>query len=120
MSVLFSVLCFYVLRPDYPGLLVFRRKDLCEAKHDVVRLKFCSKLTIWGGGGKSSRRFALKSPSTIYPKSPRTILGGGVNHPDDLPSKSTWRFGVNRTWQFEGKLSGQFTPPPEIVLGDLG
>ena len=31
-------------------LLVFRRKDLCEAKHDVVCLKFCSKLDNFAGG----------------------------------------------------------------------
>ena len=31
-------------------LLVFRRKDLCEAKHDVVCLKFCSKLDDLVGG----------------------------------------------------------------------
>ena len=32
-------------------LLVFRRKDLCEAKHDVECLKFCSKLTTTTRGG---------------------------------------------------------------------
>ena len=37
------------------NLLVFRRKDLCEAKHDVWCLKFWPKITIFGGGGKSYR-----------------------------------------------------------------
>ena len=38
--------------------LVFRRKDLCEAKHDLGVRKMCSKTmlcshyaTLWGGGG---------------------------------------------------------------------
>ena len=32
-------------------LLVFRRKDLCEAKHDVVCVRnFAQNWTIWGGG----------------------------------------------------------------------
>ena len=38
-------------------LLVFRRKDLCEAKHDLGVRKMCSKTmlcphyaTLWGGG----------------------------------------------------------------------
>ena len=30
-------------------LLVFRRKDLCEAKPDVGVGKMCPKITIWGG-----------------------------------------------------------------------
>ena len=34
----------------FTNLLVFRRKDLCEAKHDVACLKFCSKLDDFGGG----------------------------------------------------------------------
>ena len=32
------------------GLSVFRRKDLSEAKHDIVCLKFCSKLDDLEGG----------------------------------------------------------------------
>ena len=31
---------------EYMVLLVFRRKDLCEAKHDVVCWKFCSKTVV--------------------------------------------------------------------------
>ena len=40
--------------------LVFRRKDLCEAKHDLGMRKMCSKSTLypteaywWGGGCKA-------------------------------------------------------------------
>ena len=55
--------------------LVFRRKDLCEAKHDVVCVwNFAQNWTIWGGvnrtrqfGGKSSVWFTPpKSSSPIW------------------------------------------------------
>ena len=47
--------------------LVFRRKDLCEAKHDVVCVwNFAQNWTIWGGVNRTWR-FEGKSPSTIYP-----------------------------------------------------
>ena len=42
---------------EIAGLLVFRRKDLCEAKHDLGVRKSCSKSTLYplcyafGGGG---------------------------------------------------------------------
>ena len=43
-------------------LLVFRRKDLCEAKHDVWCLKFWPKIMIWvGGGGGGVNRTDSKS-----------------------------------------------------------
>ena len=57
-------------------LLVFRRKDLCEAKHDVVCVKFCSNLTLWGGG-KSSLPIWAKSSLPIWGKSSLPISGGG-------------------------------------------
>ena len=69
-------------------LLVFRRKDLCEAKHDVVCVwNFAQNWKIWRGG-KSYR----------------------------------W-FGVNHTWQFEGKSSVRFTPLPpkrQVQFGHMG
>ena len=124
-----------------------QKRPLWSKAWCCVCSKFCSKLDDLGGGGKSSRWFALKLPSTIYPKSASTIWGGvnhtwrfGSNHccwwfdgkssvrftppPKNRTCRfgvnRTWQFGVNRTWRFEGKSSGWFTPPPpEIVLGDL-
>ena len=69
VAVLYYVLwvryCLSVLVYAGLSLLVFRRKDLCEAKHDVVCvLNFAQNWTIWGG----------------------------VNHTGDLGVNRTWRF----------------------------
>ena len=83
-------------------LLVFRRKDLCEAKHDVVCLKFCSNLTILGGGGKSSLQIWGKSSLPIWGKSSLPILGGG---------KLYRRFTLKSPSISYTKSSVRFTPP---------
>ena len=47
----------YAQNANFDYLLVFRRKDLCEAKHDLGVRKMCSKSTLYplcyafGGGG---------------------------------------------------------------------
>ena len=64
------------------------------------------------GGGKSSRRFALKLPSTIYPKSASTISGRG--------GKSSTRFALKSPSMIWTKSSSTIYPPPQIVLADLG
>ena len=82
--------------------LVFRRKDLCEAKHDVVCLKFCSNLTIWGGGGKSSLPIWWLQ---IWGKSSLPISGGGVNH--------HCQFGCNWYLMIWGQIGSDDLPPPK-------
>ena len=69
-----QMLQHYQLLVEILFLLVFRRKDLCEAKHDVVCLKFCSKLDNFGGGVNHTDDLRGKASLVI----------GGVNCTDDL------------------------------------
>ena len=92
----------YVYRVEHcEGLLVFRRKDLCEAKHDVVCVRnFAQNWTILGGGKSTLPIWWLQ----IWGKSSLPIFGGGgVNR--------HCRFGCNWYLMIWGQIGSDDLPP---------
>ena len=111
-------------------LLVFRRKDLCEAKHDVVCVwNFAQNWTLWGGG-KSSLQIWGKSSLPIWGKSSLPNSGGGKSslqiwcksslliYPQITKYQLHQIVGFTppeiRQWRFTPNLQWRFTPPQSV------
>ena len=96
--------------------LVFRRKDLCEAKHDVVCLKFCSNLTLGRGGVNVTADFGGKSSLQIWGKLSLPILGG-VIVTADLPSNHQVSVTPNRLYDLPPlKSAGMIYPKSAVTI----